>query len=107
MKIADEIKEILVILAHTQRGNMGNPDEYIELLSIDEALKEILKLKVKLPKKRLVQIGDSDNGAYRSKGYVECGHKINLSRGDRLCIECANDRGYNQALEDVTKLNEE
>ena len=56
-------------------------------------------LDAKMPEERLVQIGDSDTGFYRSSGAI-CIHGINISRGDRLCIECANDRGYNQALSD-------
>lgn len=51
-------------------------------------------------KRRVVQIGDSDNGFYPTKGQV-CIHGINITRGDRLCIECANDRGFNQALDAV------
>ena len=66
----------------------------------DETTNKILKaIEESLPKERMTQIGDSQ-GMYRTKGYV-CIHGINLTRFDKLCIECANDKGFNQALKEV------
>ena len=74
-------------------------------LTAEDATDRILKLIAEAVegKKRVVQIGDSDNGMYPTSGYV-CIHGINLSLGKRLCIECANDRGYNQSNSDILEM---
>ena len=74
MKIADEIREILTKAIYGTNYTY----EMLDVLSkrdVDQTLKEILKLKVKLPAKK-------ENQAV-SEYYS----------------------GYNQALEDVSKLN--
>ena len=42
-----KLRRILESLAHAQRGNMGSPEEYIEMLSTDQAIKEIQELERK------------------------------------------------------------
>lgn len=78
MKIADEIKSILDKVA--EYGYLAVDTVGRQRLNdrIDQALKEILKLKVKLPAKKSLEANMID--------YED---------------------GYNQALEDATKLNEE
>ena len=40
----EELKKILEDLANAQRGNMGNPEDYIELCSLNEAISAITEL---------------------------------------------------------------
>ena len=87
------LRKILEAMSWKQ-VSLGNLNQEV----ITDAHQQILAL---LPKKRVVQIGDSDMGTYITKGYV-CIHGINLTRGNKLCIECANDKGFNQAISEIT-----
>ena len=55
-----------------------------------------------VPEDKMVQVGDSDNGFYRTRGEI-CIHGINLTRGDRLCLECATDKGWNAFRAEMLK----
>ena len=98
--IQDELSKELIAFALDYVEN-GGQDPREELLK--KAQQAITKLFLEsLPEKRLVQIGDSDCGQYPTKGEI-CIHGINLTSGQKLCIECANDRGFNQAINQITK----
>ena len=49
-------RAVLENLAHAQRGNMGNPEDYIEMLSIDQALTALDKLE----KEKMLEIVGED-----------------------------------------------
>ena len=91
MKIADEIREVLEDLLNLKTeyhmtGNCaicGFPlDKDVREKMVDQALKDILKLKVKLPPYKEITIHTHHNNIQRYSGYNDC-------------------------LSDVTKLNEE
>ena len=89
MKIADEIREIINEVVNKGGLNGKSQKDYDEV--IDQALKEILKLKVKLPNKREYEL-DND--------IESCGNAGDI----RYYGNC---EGYNQALSVVTELNDE
>ena len=43
-EVREKVKKILENLANAQRGNMGNPEDYIELCSLNEAFNQLLAL---------------------------------------------------------------
>ena len=89
MKIADEIKKQLeAIYEAGQYHKLAKSNEKYKQKDIDQALKEILKIKVKLPEKK------TPNKLYMTHRQVGRNHFV-------------YGQGYNQALSDVTKLNEE
>ena len=105
MKIADEIrkqlektyKEGYAFYGTYQFDDTLLPNKEMKKV-IDQALKEILKLKVKLPEKK--KIDDC----------IECrwcrSEEYNDNVGSQECV-FQKEFGYNQALSDVAKLNEE
>jgi len=95
-KIAREVEKILLEL-----GCGYSPDCSLKAVEHTSHVLATWLLEC-VPEDKMVQVGDSDNGFYRTRGEI-CIHGINLTRGDRLCLECATDKGWNAFRAEMLK----